>query len=537
MRSPRSSVGRTPAFRKAAGGSQVSQSSTVPAPVGGWNSRQSLSEMEEIYAVDTNNFFGETTDVRVRKGYADHVTGIGYVVESLMPYNAADGTQTLFAAATDNKFYDVTTAGAVGAAVVTGQTNARWQHINFTNSAGTSYLCCFNGADSPQYWDGSSWITVTGASSPLITGLTTSDIVSATVFKRRIFLILNNSLDLYYLKIDSVGGAANALSLAGYMDKGGYLVAAGTWTIDGGQGVDDRLVVISSEGQIAVFEGTNPSSVSTWGLVGVWNVGEPIGRRCMIKYGSDLLVLTVQGLFPLSVALQSGEGNDRLREDIALTYNINLSMAEAALKYRGNFGWSMAFFPQGNQLFLNVPIQEAGEHQQYVMNSISRSWWRFTSVNASCWAVIDKDLYFGTNGEVVKFGGERVFNDNGDEIAANIKQAFSYLGSRGRLKHVKSMRPNILASGTPAASMAFAVDFGDEEPPTGLSFTPITVAAWDTAVWDAGTWGGNVVPFNVWQTVGVVGTALSPRLRTSVDGVDFRLASTDFVFEYGGVIA
>ncbi|RYA73507.1 hypothetical protein DD594_28635, partial [Enterobacter cloacae complex sp. 4DZ1-17B1] len=124
------------------------------------------------------------------------------------------GTQTLFGAA-GTAFYEMTSAGAVGAAVVSGLANARWQHVNFTNSSGTSYLCCFNGVDSPRYWDNSSWITITGASTPTITGLTTSDIVSATLHKRRLWLVQKNTLKAWYLPVDAVGGAANALDLSG----------------------------------------------------------------------------------------------------------------------------------------------------------------------------------------------------------------------------------------------------------------------------------------------------------------------------------
>lgn len=90
---------RKPAFQKAARGRQVASEYSLPAPVGGWNARDSVADMDEKDAVKMVNWFPETTDVRVRKGSADHVTGIGAQVESLMPYNSPDGTKTLFAAA------------------------------------------------------------------------------------------------------------------------------------------------------------------------------------------------------------------------------------------------------------------------------------------------------------------------------------------------------------------------------------------------------------------------------------------------------
>ncbi len=533
MRQPRTSIGRTPQFRKAVAGQQVSRETTLPAPVLGWNTRESLAEMDEKYVVETDNIFGDTTDIRTRQGVTDHVTGISDEVETLMGYNGG-ATQTLFAATDAGDIYNVTSAGAVGAAVVTGLTSGRFQFENFTVSDGTAYLCAFNGSDSPRYWNGSSWITVTGVSSPAITGLTTSSIIGTFVFKRRMYLIENDTLDLWYLPVDSVGGEAKSLPLGSYLSKGGYLVAGGTWTLDGGDGVDDYMVVISSEGQLAVFQGTNPSSASSFSLVGVWNVGEPIGRRCMIKYGGDLLILTNQGLFPLTDALKASESGSNLKADLALTYNINSTMRQAAENYKTNFGWSMGFYPQGNMLVLNVPVSTGTE--QFAMNTINRSWWRFSGIDANCWEVFGEEMYFGSEGTVEKYGGS-VFTDNGDDIDAGYQQAFSYLGARGRLKKIKAVRPNILATGSPAIQVTFAVDFGSKGATSSLSFSPIVEGVWDNATWDNGTWGGEVVAFADWQTVGAVGTAMALAVDTTVNGIDLRIASTDVVFEYGGVIA
>lgn len=520
---------RKPAFRKSTRGRQHANTTSIPAPVMGWNAKDSLADMGELFAVETDNFFGQTTDVRVRRGWADHVTGIGQQVESLMPYNSQDGTTTLFAAA-DDSFYNVTSAGAVGAAVVGSLANARWQSVNFTNSAGDSYLCCFNGADAPQYWNGSAWTAITGGSSPAIVGITTTDIVNATVFKRRMYLILNNSLSLYYLPIDSVGGTVNSTRLDGYFSKGGYIVSAGTWTLDAGEGLDDYFVVISSEGQVAVFNGTNPSSANTWGLVGIWSLGEPIGRRCLMKYGGDLLYLNVQGLFPLSKAMQSSQINS----EVALTNNISRAFTEASESYKTKFGWDITFFPQGNQVLVNVPVAEGSSQQQYVMNTITQSWWRFTEIDANCWAVSNEKLYFGGDGNVAHFG--ETYADNSEDIRTNLKQAFSYLGSKGRVKKINSLRPNLLSNGTPAVSVAISVDFGDEDEVGSLSFTSSPAAVWDTAMWDAGAWGGGVSPFYDWQTVSAIGTAVSLRMTTVSNGLDIRHAATDYVFENGGVI-
>ena len=67
----------------------------------------------------------------------------------------------------------------------------------------------------------------------------------------------------------SVGGAAQVLDLSSIAKYGGHLVDLDTWTIDAGYGVDDNLVFITSNGEVIVYRGTDPSSAATWALAGV----------------------------------------------------------------------------------------------------------------------------------------------------------------------------------------------------------------------------------------------------------------------------
>jgi hypothetical protein len=484
--------------------------------------------MEETDAVKLENWFPETADVRVRDGFSDHVTGIGAQVESIMTYNRPNGTQTMFAAG-NSEIYNVTSAGAVGAAVQTGLSNDRWQHVNYTNSAGTSYLCCFNGADAPRYWDNSSWTTVTGASSPAITGVTTTGLISAFTHKRRMWLIEKDSLKLWYLPVDSVGGAAKALDVAGNAQRGGYIMAGETWTLDSGEGIDDLLVVVTSEGEAIVYSGTDPSSASTWSLKGVWRIGEPIGRRCIVKYKGDCLIICRDGLYALSTALIGSTA----AEDQALTYKINKAMRDAAFNNFSNFGWQIFHYPKGNQLILNMPESEGSLQEQFVMNTFTGAWGRFTGIEANCWGIYNGDAYFGTNGEVVKYAAG-VYGDNGANIDTDLQQAFSYLKSRGRLKHIKAMRPNLLIEGGVGASIGVDWDFETGTSLAAASFSPFAAGVWDTDLWDTGTWGG-VELSNPWLTAEGTGTSAALRFKTATQA-NTRLAATDYLFEYGGVI-
>lgn len=110
---------------------------SLPAPVGGWNARDSLANMAPTDAVTLDNLFPGVSSVSLRGGYAKHATGMTGQVESLLVYNGG-ATDKMFAAV-GGDIFDVTNAGAVGAAAVTGLTNNRWEYTNIT-TAGGSYL-------------------------------------------------------------------------------------------------------------------------------------------------------------------------------------------------------------------------------------------------------------------------------------------------------------------------------------------------------------------------------------------------------------
>jgi len=70
---------------------------SLPAPVGGWNARDSLANMAPTDAVTLENFFPGVASVNLRGGYSKHATGLPGQVETLMTYNGA-ATTKMFAA-------------------------------------------------------------------------------------------------------------------------------------------------------------------------------------------------------------------------------------------------------------------------------------------------------------------------------------------------------------------------------------------------------------------------------------------------------
>ena len=504
-----------------------STSQPIPAPIGGWNARDALGEMAPTDAVQMTDMFPATSDVIVRYGHTRYATGLPGQVETLVNYSGG-AAQKLFAISSGS-VYNVSAGGAVGAADLTGLSNSRWEYVNNTTTA-NSYIQMVNGLDKMRVYDGNIW-NKDGDGAPYdITGVDSATLSNINIHKFRVWFTQKNTLKSWYLATGAIGGAATMFDLSGTAQLGGYLVAMYTWSIDGGYGVDDLATFITSKGEVIVYRGTDPSSATTWALVGVWRIGTPVGKRCCVKFSGDLLLITQDGVYPMSGALQSSRTNPK----IAITDKIQYAVSTAISSYSGNFGWQLFQFPKQNMLFLNVPIVEGSAQQQYVMNTITKAWCNFTGWMANCWELFNDNAYFGGN-TFVGFAWNGL-SDNGANINGNTLQAFNYLGSPGALKRATMMRPILLTDGTPAASINVNVDFDTSDTTSPLTFAATTYALWDTATWDNGIWGGDLNVSKYWQGATGVGYALAPHLKTASIGIRVQWVSTDLVFERGGIL-
>src|SRR5580692_10901033 len=108
---------------------------SLPSPVGGWNARDSLANMDPMDAVQLTNLFPSPSSVNLRGGYTEYATGLTGQVNSLMVYDGG-ATKQMFACDGSNSVFDVSVSGAVGAAVVTGLSNNILQYANISTPGG-----------------------------------------------------------------------------------------------------------------------------------------------------------------------------------------------------------------------------------------------------------------------------------------------------------------------------------------------------------------------------------------------------------------
>lgn len=501
---------------------QLAVPASVSAPVGGVNARDSLASMPPTDCIVGDNWFGTPSYVGVRNGCELWASGLPGQVETVMAYNGLS-SRKLFAVS-NSSIYDITSTGAVGAALVTGLGNSRLQHQLF-NAGGGTVLLWVNGATQPQYYDGTSWAATSISGS----GLAPANLITVTVFKQRCWFIEQNTMNVWYSAVTAFQGVLTKLPLGAIFKKGGTLMQMATWTVDNVSGMDDYAAFITTEGEVAVYQGYDPAQLSTWSLVGVFTIGRPIGRRCYTKYASDILVITADGLTPLSKAMLT----DRTQQGAELTDKILNAINQDVQNYQGNFGWQVIEYPLGNKLILNVPEVAGTTVHQWTMNGVTKNWWRFRAWNANCWELQQDALYFGGNQAV--YLADTGYSDNGNYITADCKPAFSYFGRPGMNKEFNLARPVFLSSANIEPIITLNTDFNDVQS-LSVPFSSGGTAPWDTSPWDTTPWGDISPSITVknWQGVTGLGYAASGRLTLQIKGIALQWYSTDYLFAPGG---
>lgn len=510
---------------------RVSKNATLIAPTKGWYVYDNLASMPEGTAFLLENVFPAPDYVRLRGGCTAYATGMGSstTVASLLTYVSGSSSK-LFACAGGN-IYDVTSGGAVGAAAVTGLNSDYWDAVNMTTSGG-SFLFCLNGADDGRLYDGSSWTTTA------VTGVSENVCKAPYVYKNRIYFVQNNTMNVWYLPVDSIGGAATQFSLGGVFQRGGYVVAIGSWSVEhSNTGYDDHVVFVSSEGEAAVYSGSYPGDAS-WTLAGLFRIGKPIGgSRCVQKFGGDLGILTDRGIVPMSKAVTLDEA---ALSNAAITQPIDPEFRRVVFDRRSMSGWQMCQYPAKQMFILNIPKVTGQAPIQFAANMISGAWCRFTGWDAACFTTLDSLLFYGTkDGRVMQADTGAI--DDTAPYTGTIFWSFSDMGAQTMRKSMRMARINVQSSFVPTGRFTMRKDF-DFSIPSGptSSAAPPDGALWDSAVWDSASWPSVVTtPYAKWQTVSGFGATIAPVWQVTVgdtDDIDLRVTSLDLLYEIGEVL-
>jgi hypothetical protein len=485
----------------------VSVPVTVPAPHGGWNTRDAESAMPVEDAVILDNFIPSVGKVESRWGYISSATGASSNVESMFSYEAGS-VKELISASGSNIYKG--NSGAL-TSIGSGFGSARWDGVNFNAN-----LLLVNGTDTPQKFDGStlSALTITGS------GLTPSQLNGVMVFKSFVFYWDDATQDFWYGGVNAIEGAFTKFPLSRVGTFGGNLVKIITWNIDGGDGVDDLCVFFMSSGETIVYKGTDPAS--DFELVGVYKIGQPISKRVITKLASDIAIINNSDFVLFSEVFRKGG-------IVSSSSKLSGAIRDAARTYGNLFGWQALDYQKGNLLIVNVPLATNSKYHQYIVNTITGAAARFTGIDARCWCVHDKDLYFGGNTVINK--ADSGFKDGTVEIKVDAQQAYSTLGVQSS-KTINTIDPVHTADGNVTVDVDMGYDFG-------RSTLAQTIASESTGTQWGSDWGSVWSPEAVTRTQNYLssgqGTYVSIRLKSAFLGQQMSWFSTYYNFNIDAV--
>jgi hypothetical protein len=533
---------------------------TVLPPIKGINSVGSVASMPETDAIECDNMVATELGLSLREGWYEYAINIGgdstRAVRTVMSYEGAPANSTVsplsqskLFAAVDSGIYLIEGGGdkaATAAAIaLSGATNAgRLSCVQFT-TAGGQYLIACSETDGGFLYNGATWMKMTSVGGPgpgYITGVDPSLFVQVCAWKKRLMFVERGTARVWILPVGSVGGAAVVFDFGPLLQNGGALVGLANWTQDAGDGIDDRLIVLGSSGDLLVYEGTDPTSATDFKNVGTWYIGQPpVGRRCFTTTGGDAYVLTQYGVIPVQQVVQGGLDN-------ILTSNTELLVQLRKLQDTLNTdfstllnqdGWELLALPSKALLHIARPSVSITEHIQYAFQQHSLAWSRFLDVPVRTFARRLNEVYGGTDdGRVLRVldgttDGLQLDGSGEQEIRARLTPAFSYFDEPTVLKQMLMIRLNFLGSSSPGYSVLMNADFSIN-PIGGAAVIGAPVGSlWDQSYWDQAVWAGGRASFAEWRSVEGLGYAMAPSLFISAS-TKTTLASIEYMFKRGG---
>jgi hypothetical protein len=255
--------------------------------------------------------------------------------------------------------------------------------------------------DHPGYWtssaapDGASYIT-----GPLGSRVEDGNCLCYVwKYRNRLFFIETASMNAWYLDINAVGGVLKPIPLAGAASRGGNLMFGASWSLDAGDGLDEKCLFVTTLGEVLIFTGSNPSDPQNWRQQGRYQLSAPMGMNAHLQVGGDMLIATVDGIIPLSQAITKDAGQLELA---MLTRTIKpLWRNEVAAKRTSP--WTVKKWDEYGAIFVAVPGGLPGQQHCLLANNATGAWARFLGWDATCFLRLRGDLFFGTqNGTVMQ---------------------------------------------------------------------------------------------------------------------------------------
>jgi hypothetical protein len=486
---------------------QSAQTYRVRVPIGGLNTVASALDMPDTDCPLVVNLLAAENGLRTRLGYREWSKGLlgdsTNEVRSLLPFTGSQESSSRVFGVLDNGIYDVSAGGTSSPRVATFRVtngNSGFGMSTVMVTAGGHFLVYCDELNGTWLYseNGGTWTRVVMGTGPQqISGVDPDNLVFPFVFKNRLWFVERDSANAWYLPLNQIYGVAQKFPLGALFRAGGHLIGLWSWTYDGGAGLDDSLVAVSSGGDVLVYQGTDPSQAATFGLKGVWSIGPPpAGRRIGNSTGGELLLLSRLGLVPMSKLVLGAITSAEFATAKVSNY-LNDIMREKAVYP----GWAVIQQPEDATLLVLIPRGYSSTDTQLAQALASplRPWFPYTGVPMLSAANWEAHLYFGTaDGRVCVHTGTAdnvlLTGTTLVPISWSFVSDFSDLGTPTQ-KQVQLIRPLVVSDmRIPAIGVAARYDY-DKTVALPSVTTYSTTGTWGYARWGVDKWGG-AVPFS-----------------------------------------
>lgn len=371
--------------------------------------------------------------------------------------------------------------------------------------------------------------------------LGSADMSHVWAYNERLYFAQNDSLAAWYLEADAIGGTATEFPMIGVFDLGGALLFGQRWSLESGGegGLSDQNIFVSTQGEVAIYQGISPVDAATWNLVGVYRIGRPLGKHAFIRGGGDLAIATTVGLVPLSKAISL----DVTALNVAtVSYKIADAWNEAT-QLRGATNWRAGIWPEQKLAIVAPPdLQGASSPVMFISNTETGAWARYTGWQALCMAVFRGQLYFGSpEGKVFQANAGGL--DDGAAYSGTVVPLYEDLGSPASAKIGTMVRALTRATLDVVDRVDILTDYNVSSLPPAPDATPISASnVWGEGVWGESVWS-SVTPSVIsqkWRSAGGMGYALAPCYQItsgSLGPLDLELISIDTLHTQAGLVS
>ncbi|QDP49790.1 MAG: hypothetical protein Unbinned6284contig1004_59 [Prokaryotic dsDNA virus sp.] len=434
---------------------------TLPSAQGGLNLRDSLDNMPAIDCLQMDNVIPDVSEDRVRSGF-NKVSDFGA--------NRLIRFENNVLAADNSKVSLINTSTGADTLLKDGFFSSDWKYTAFQTAGGNPLIILANGVDTVQQYDGATLEDST------YTGTDLTNLESPLTFKNRTYFVKRDSLSFFYSGVQSISGDLKEFSVRGFARKGGSILTIESWSQDAGEGLTNLFAVFTTEGEVLIYGGDDPEA-DNWALKGVFEISKPIGKRCCLNYGSDVIVITEQGYLPLASVLSQDKANI-----VPVSDKINSIVKGKDFTDRN---WSMHWYSNDGWLFINAPSSTRFNYEQHVLNIKTNAWCRFVGMDAIDWVVVEDKIYFCNTTGIYKANDGTT--DDGNPINYVKQQAYSKLNGE-KVKGVQRVKIRYNTVGAIEYATRIGVDF-DLGTANFLVGTSLGVQSyWDEAIWDVSFW-------------------------------------------------